>query len=138
MENVGKNEVSIEMAEKKEERNGVVVVGRRKNDAMHVVARLVCLVTSLCSLSVMVTAKQRSTISLYGFSIPVYSNWSFSDSFESVSLSLTHSASFCRRRLRINERHIVNRFIWAYLVYNFHIACYSNRAYFVYNLHMLF
>ncbi|KAI5651253.1 hypothetical protein M9H77_37258 [Catharanthus roseus] len=54
----------------------------RKMEAAQVVLRLVCLVTSVTALSLMVTAKEASTISLYGFSIPVYSKWSFSDSFE--------------------------------------------------------
>ncbi|KAK6148825.1 hypothetical protein DH2020_016350 [Rehmannia glutinosa] len=56
--------------------------GHRKSDVMHVVVRMLCLLTSVTALSVMTTAKQASTISLYGFSIPLYSKWSFSDSFE--------------------------------------------------------
>lgn len=58
------------------------VVAHRKADVMHAVIRLLCLLTSVTALSVMATAKQASTISLYGFSIPLYSKWSFSDSFE--------------------------------------------------------
>lgn len=53
-----------------------------KMDMAHVVLRLACLLTSLTALSVMTTAKQASTISLYGFSLPVSSKWSFSDSLE--------------------------------------------------------
>ncbi|KAL3840865.1 hypothetical protein ACJIZ3_025456 [Penstemon smallii] len=49
---------------------------------MHAVIRLVCLLSSITALSVMATSKQASSISLYGFSIPLYSNWSFSDSFK--------------------------------------------------------
>ncbi|GFQ00229.1 CASP-like protein 3a1 [Phtheirospermum japonicum] len=49
---------------------------------MHGVARLLCVLTSVTALSVMTTAKQASTISLYGFSLPLSSKWSFSDSFE--------------------------------------------------------
>ncbi|XP_057518980.1 CASP-like protein 3A1 [Amaranthus tricolor] len=51
-------------------------------DAVHVVLRLLCLVTSVVGLSLMVTAKQTSSLNLYGFQLPVYSHWSFSDSFE--------------------------------------------------------
>lgn len=53
-----------------------------KMDIAHVVLRLACLLTSVTALSLMATAKQASTISLYGFNLPVYSKWSFSDSFE--------------------------------------------------------
>ncbi|KAL0341985.1 UNVERIFIED_CONTAM: CASP-like protein 3A1 [Sesamum calycinum] len=59
-----------------------VVVAQRKADVVHCVLRLLCLLTSVTAVSVMATAKQASTISLYGFSIPLYSKWSFSDSFE--------------------------------------------------------
>ncbi|KAJ0755512.1 putative casparian strip membrane protein [Helianthus annuus] len=54
----------------------------RSYDVMHVALRLVCLSASLASVVVMITAKEKSTMSLYGFDIPVYSKWSFSDSFE--------------------------------------------------------
>ncbi|KAK4427950.1 CASP-like protein 3A1 [Sesamum alatum] len=87
----GAPEVSIQLPETKtaaesgplvsqrpESRRGGVV-GHRKAD---VVLRLLCLLTSVTALSVMATAKQASTISLYGFSIPLYSKWSFSGSFE--------------------------------------------------------
>ncbi|KAI3759704.1 hypothetical protein L6452_07715 [Arctium lappa] len=53
----------------------------RNYDMMHLGLRLVCLSASVASVVVMITAKQRSTISLYGFDLPVYSKWSFSDSF---------------------------------------------------------
>ena len=55
--------------------------GSRRSDVMHGVIRLVCLLTSVTALAVMTTAKQASTISLYGFSLPLYSKWSFADSF---------------------------------------------------------
>ena len=44
--------------------------------------RLACLLTSVTALSLMVTAEESSTISIFGFSLPLYSKWSFSDSFE--------------------------------------------------------
>lgn len=59
--------------------NGVT---RRKADVMHAAIRLLCLLTSLTAVSVMTKAEQASTISLYGFTLPLYSKWSFSDSFE--------------------------------------------------------
>ncbi|KAJ9568348.1 hypothetical protein OSB04_004314 [Centaurea solstitialis] len=54
----------------------------RNYDTMHLTLRLVCLLASVVSVVVMTTAEQRSTISLYGFDLPVYSKWSFSDSFD--------------------------------------------------------
>ncbi|KAJ0440806.1 putative casparian strip membrane protein [Helianthus annuus] len=54
----------------------------RNYDVMHAGLRLVCLSASLASIVVMTTAKERSTLSLYGFNLPVYSKWSFSDSFD--------------------------------------------------------
>ncbi|KAH6758830.1 hypothetical protein C2S51_019065 [Perilla frutescens var. frutescens] len=57
-------------------------VANRKTDVMHTVIRFLCLLTSVTALSVMTTAKEASTISLYGFSLPLSSKWSFADSFE--------------------------------------------------------
>ncbi|KAK9666086.1 hypothetical protein RND81_14G159600 [Saponaria officinalis] len=51
-------------------------------DGVHVVLRVLCLMTSVVGLSLMVTAKQSGNISLYGFQLPVYSSWSYADSFE--------------------------------------------------------
>ncbi|XP_057773116.1 CASP-like protein 3A1 [Salvia miltiorrhiza] len=70
-------EVSIQLSETK---MGAPTL--RKSDVMHALIRLLCLLTSVTALSVMTTAKQASTISLYGFTLPLYSKWSFSDSFE--------------------------------------------------------
>ncbi|WCJ40840.1 CASP-like protein 3A1 [Euphorbia peplus] len=54
----------------------------RNADIMHVTLRLLCLVTSAISLSFMVTARQDSKVTIYGFVLPVHSKWSFSHSFE--------------------------------------------------------
>lgn len=83
------SEVSIQLPETKvAAESGQLVTengstaARRKSDVMHGVVRLLCLLTSVTAVAVMTTAKQASTISLYGFSLPLYSKWSFSDSFE--------------------------------------------------------
>lgn len=55
---------------------------RRRTDIAHVSLRLICLVTSVMALSFMATAKEAATVSIYGFHLPVYSKWSYSDSFE--------------------------------------------------------
>ncbi|KAL4583851.1 hypothetical protein LXL04_008436 [Taraxacum kok-saghyz] len=54
----------------------------RNYDVMHLALRLACVSASLAAVVVMTTAKEKSTISLYGFDLPVYSKWSFSDSFD--------------------------------------------------------
>ncbi|GMN37160.1 hypothetical protein TIFTF001_006581 [Ficus carica] len=54
----------------------------RKADVAQVLLRLLCMATSVTALVFMVTARQASTVSIYGFPLPVYSKWSFSDSFE--------------------------------------------------------
>ena len=64
--------------------NGPLAVAsnRRKHDVTSVVLRLACLLTSVTALSLMVTAEESSAISIFGFSLPLYSKWSFFDSFE--------------------------------------------------------
>ncbi|KAF2301160.1 hypothetical protein GH714_020551 [Hevea brasiliensis] len=53
----------------------------RKAELLHVALRLLCMATSVAALSFMVTAHQSSSVSIYGFKLPVYSKWSFSHSF---------------------------------------------------------
>ncbi|THG00196.1 CASP-like protein 3A1 [Camellia sinensis] len=55
---------------------------RRKLDVTHAVLRVACLLASVTALSLMATAEESATVSIFGFSLPVYSKWSFSDSFE--------------------------------------------------------
>lgn len=54
----------------------------QRADVVQVGVRFLCMAASLAALLFMVTAKEASTVSVYGFSLPVYSKWSFSDSFE--------------------------------------------------------
>ncbi|KAL4590444.1 hypothetical protein LXL04_003374 [Taraxacum kok-saghyz] len=61
----------------------------RNYDVMHLALRLACVSASLAAVVVMTTAKEKSTISLYGFDLPVYSKWSFSDSFDRCSDQIT-------------------------------------------------
>ncbi|CAI9757620.1 unnamed protein product [Fraxinus pennsylvanica] len=81
----------------------------RKSEVMHVVLRLLCLLTCVTSVSVMVTAKQASTISLYGFSIPVFSKWSFSDSFEYLVGVSAAVAVYSLLQLLINTSRILRK-----------------------------
>ncbi|XP_050382035.1 CASP-like protein 3A1 [Argentina anserina] len=55
-----------------------------KADLAHVCLRLLCMASSLTALSFMLTARQASNITIYGFHFPVYSKWSFAQSFEYV------------------------------------------------------
>ncbi|EXB74562.1 hypothetical protein L484_026259 [Morus notabilis] len=54
----------------------------RKADVAQVALRLLCMATSVTALVFMVTAREASTVSIYGFPLAVYSKWSFSDSFD--------------------------------------------------------
>ncbi|PKI45521.1 hypothetical protein CRG98_034039 [Punica granatum] len=56
-------------------------VSRRKAELVQVALRLSCTATSLTAMAFMVTAEQASVASIYGFSFPIRSKWSFSDSF---------------------------------------------------------
>ncbi|KAL6137588.1 hypothetical protein ACLB2K_062878 [Fragaria x ananassa] len=52
-----------------------------KADVAHVCLRLLCMASSVTALSSMLTARQASTVTIYGFHLPVYSKWSFAQSF---------------------------------------------------------
>ncbi|KAJ0986414.1 hypothetical protein J5N97_004770 [Dioscorea zingiberensis] len=54
----------------------------RRRDMAGLGLRAACLASSLVSLCLLVTAEQHGEVSLYGFQLPLYSKWSFSDSFE--------------------------------------------------------
>ncbi|XP_071733488.1 CASP-like protein 3A1 [Rutidosis leptorrhynchoides] len=51
-------------------------------DVMHIILRFVSLAASLISVFVMISAKEKSSILIYGFNLPLYSKWSFSGSFK--------------------------------------------------------
>ncbi|KAF7814234.1 CASP-like protein 3A1 [Senna tora] len=79
--------------------SGPLVVGghhrrgldRRKAEVMQVALRLLSMLSSVIALSFMVTAEEASVLSVFGFDLPVYSKWSFSESFEYVRFSNSHS-----------------------------------------------
>ncbi|XP_068637963.1 CASP-like protein 3A1 [Aristolochia californica] len=54
----------------------------KSESTLHVVLRIFCLLSSMAALSFMVTAEQSATLSIFGFKLPVYSKWTYSDSFE--------------------------------------------------------
>ncbi|KAK2406215.1 CASP protein 2B1 [Trifolium repens] len=55
---------------------------RRRNEAMQLILRALCMGSSIVSLSLMITAKQNKSVPIYGFQLPVQSKWSFSQSYE--------------------------------------------------------
>ncbi|KAE9616169.1 hypothetical protein Lal_00017409 [Lupinus albus] len=55
---------------------------RRRNEALVLILRVLCMSTSVIALSFMVTAKESSIVTIYGFQLPVHSKWSFSESYE--------------------------------------------------------
>lgn len=72
-------------------------VGGMQNwvDALHGALRVLCLLTSVIAMSLMVTAKEDSTMSIFGLELPVSAKWSFADSFEYLvgvcAAAATHS-----------------------------------------------
>ncbi|KAI5602662.1 hypothetical protein BDE02_01G169700 [Populus trichocarpa] len=83
-------EVAVQLPESKmvtENIGGAAAAMRpfgRKAEVMNVLLRVLCMMTSVAALSSMVTAQQSSTVSIYGFMLPIQSKWSFSHSFEYV------------------------------------------------------
>ncbi|XP_015938490.1 CASP-like protein 3A1 [Arachis duranensis] len=55
---------------------------RRRKEAVDLCLRLMCMASSIVAVSLMVTAKQATNVSIYGFSFPINSKWSFSQSYE--------------------------------------------------------
>ncbi|KAI3983753.1 hypothetical protein MKX01_001157 [Papaver californicum] len=55
---------------------------RRKTDVIHATLRFFCLFASVMALAFMIRAEEKTTITIYGFHLPVYCKWSFADSFE--------------------------------------------------------
>ncbi|QCE02017.1 CASP-like protein 3A1 [Vigna unguiculata] len=55
---------------------------RRRVEAMQLVLRGLCMASSVASISLMVTAKESSSVTIYGFQLPLHSKWSFSESYE--------------------------------------------------------
>lgn len=53
-----------------------------RGDVVLVILRLLCMGASLTAMLFMVTARQVSTASFYGFQLQLHSKWSFSYSFE--------------------------------------------------------
>lgn len=51
-------------------------------DMAMVVTRASALLMALLSMSLMISAKQRGSLIIFGIEIPLYANWSFSDSLE--------------------------------------------------------
>ncbi|KAK1434130.1 hypothetical protein QVD17_11048 [Tagetes erecta] len=81
----------------------------RSYHVMHVALRLVCLSASIVSVVVMISAKEKSTLSLYGFDLPVYSKWSFSDSFDYLVGVSAAAAAHSLLQLVMTSRMLLNK-----------------------------
>ena len=55
---------------------------RRRAEAMHLFLRALCMASCVIAISLMITAKESSSVSIYGFLLPLHSKWSFSESYE--------------------------------------------------------
>ncbi|KAF5190404.1 Casp-like protein 3a1 [Thalictrum thalictroides] len=62
--------------------SGPLMAVRRRSDVANALLRLICLFSSSIALAFMTTSEQSANISIYGFSLPVSSKWSYSPSFE--------------------------------------------------------
>ncbi|XP_076952046.1 CASP-like protein 3A1 [Bidens hawaiensis] len=76
---------------------------------MHVASRVVCLSACMASVVVMVSAKEKSTLSLYGFDLPIYSKWSFSDSFDYLVGVSAAAAAHSLLQLIMTSRKLIKK-----------------------------
>ncbi|KDP40879.1 hypothetical protein JCGZ_24878 [Jatropha curcas] len=113
-------EVAVQLAESKvaaTENSGTMsgpLIGAarpfdRKAEVMHVTLRFLCMATSVAALSFMVTAHQSSTISIYGFMLPIHSKWSFSHSFEYLVGVSAAVAAHCLLQLLISVSRLLRK-----------------------------
>uniref|UniRef100_A0A0D9V560 CASP-like protein n=1 Tax=Leersia perrieri TaxID=77586 RepID=A0A0D9V560_9ORYZ len=66
-----------------------------------VATRAVALVMALVSMALMISAKQRGSLKIFGIEIPLYANWSFSDSLEYLVGMSAASAAYCLAQLML-------------------------------------
>ncbi|KAG8055586.1 hypothetical protein GUJ93_ZPchr0001g31748 [Zizania palustris] len=66
-----------------------------------VTTRAVALVTALLSMALMISAKQRGSLKIFGIEIPLYANWSFSDSLEYLVGMSAASAAYSLAQLML-------------------------------------
>ncbi|KAK7389573.1 hypothetical protein VNO78_24727 [Psophocarpus tetragonolobus] len=64
--------------------NGTMVGTRRRPwaEAMQLIMRALCMLCSLVAISFMLTAKESTSLNIYGFILPLHSKWSFSQSYQ--------------------------------------------------------
>ncbi|KAG4154473.1 hypothetical protein ERO13_D03G059300v2 [Gossypium hirsutum] len=81
-----------------------------KGDVVVLTLRLLCMATSVTAMSVMVTARQVSAASFYGFQLQLHSKWSFSYSFEYlVGVTATATAYSLLQLLIAGSRLLVKK-----------------------------
>ncbi|XP_022720900.1 CASP-like protein 3A1 isoform X2 [Durio zibethinus] len=72
-----------------------------RGDVVLLTLRLLCMVASVTAMSFMITARQVSTASFYGFQLQLHSKWSFSYSFEYVVGVTAAAAAFSLLQLLV-------------------------------------
>ncbi|KAG8497169.1 hypothetical protein CXB51_008414 [Gossypium anomalum] len=81
-----------------------------KGDVVVLTLRLLCMATSVTGMSFMVTARQVSAASFYGFQLQLHSKWSFSYSFEYlVGVTATATAYSLLQLLIAGSRLLVKK-----------------------------
>uniref|UniRef100_A0A0E0FSJ8 CASP-like protein n=1 Tax=Oryza nivara TaxID=4536 RepID=A0A0E0FSJ8_ORYNI len=72
-----------------------------------VATRAVALVMAVLSMALMISAKQRGSLKIFGIEIPLYANWSFSDSLEYLVGMSAVSAAYCLAQLLLTAHKAV-------------------------------
>ncbi|MBA0794162.1 hypothetical protein Gohar_018513 [Gossypium harknessii] len=74
-----------------------------KGDVVVLTLRLLCMATAVTAMSFMVTARQVSAASFYGFQLQLHSKWSFSYSFDDCNSLLFAPITHCRLKATSEE-----------------------------------
>ncbi|XP_022724612.1 CASP-like protein 3A1 [Durio zibethinus] len=80
-----------------------------RGDVVLVTLRLLCMAVSVTAMSFMVTARQVSTASFYGFQLQLHSKWSFSYSFEYLVGVTAAAAGYSLLQLLIGMSRLVRK-----------------------------
>ncbi|XP_010545675.1 PREDICTED: CASP-like protein 3A1 [Tarenaya hassleriana] len=98
------------MAVKEPTENDVITIGScRKNDVAMVVMRVICVAAAAAAVMFMVTARQTSVASLYGFQLQLHSVWSLSDSLVYLVVVSSATAAYSLLQLLISGARLVKK-----------------------------
>ncbi|XWS20238.1 hypothetical protein CRYUN_Cryun31cG0083000 [Craigia yunnanensis] len=80
-----------------------------RGDLVQLTLRLLCMASSVTAMSFMVTARQVSTASFYGFQLQLHSKWSFSYSFEYLFGVTAAAAAYSLLQLLIGGSRLLRK-----------------------------